>query len=420
MPKYFSLQKPSIATAPSILSTFLLLYVLISISVSMTITQEEVPEPNSLRYWLIIAPAVLFPFTNLRSLLPSLLGSARFLWIFALLAGSWQYLRGDSPALMQLILLVWVLNWLSCRNLTINLKHLVFIYLLFVVVGFLVWVFTDLNKWGVFPGLTLYQDTKWRISFFPNIAISATFSLLVFLAVTHSHIAIVKNKLVLLICLYFSVFSYVRTVNIALLLYLFCRYVFSIKRLSPRSLFWLTIFICLSTNILIANSSMLVSYLGDIPLVSRFFLRGEVALSAEQVFEQLYRPWLWMQHLNIFINSPGLMGEGSFDLVDMVTYELLPGTTPVGNESQFTRLLATYGLPALLYIVFFLDSLRRACTRIDLWSISCFPPISLLFMQWGNIFHPTDAIGSLYVLILIRGSTLFSGDLMLRSRSEVS
>jgi hypothetical protein len=87
--------------------------------------------------------------------------------------------------------------------------------------------------------------------------------------------------------------------------------------------------------------------------------------------------------------------------------ELNVGTTPAGNEAQLTRLLAVYGIPGLLYSWFLIRGLHEVALKRDVWAVACYPVIILLMMQWGSIFHPSDANGAIFFLIAIHGSNAF-------------
>ena len=103
------------------------------------------------------------------------------------------------------------------------------------------------------------------------------------------------------------------------------------------------------------------------------------------------------------------MGWGAFDFSEMQIEELNVGTTPGGNEALITRLLANFGLPAFIFLYYLLSRLRASTRSGDIWACACFPSIFLLMMQWGNVFHPTDANGAIFWLMLIHGSNSFVG-----------
>lgn len=398
---------PTIAASKHRRNFAMFLYIVLSLCVSMSISQEETPEIGSLRYWLLIAPTLLLPLTDINAIFRALLEQARPILIFGLIAGAWQLLRGDIKALLQLVLIVWVLGWFSSHRARLELRDLIALYLALILIGAYIWIFSDGNKWGLLPNMTVYDGLDWRISFFPNIANSAVLSLAMFLILTQNAALARKYLVVLLIVAYFLFFSFVRTATIGVMLYLSMRWWLGRKPRSPRAMFWVALLLGVGINLMVAGSAAIFSTLGEFELISRLFLRSESNLTSEEVFAQLYRPWLWMQHLLLFWDSPWKMGLGAFDFFEMQIEELNVGTTPAGNEAQLTRLLATYGFPGLLYSWYLISRLREVAKNRDVWAVACFPTIFLLMMQWGSVFHPTDANGAIFLLIAIHGSQAF-------------
>lgn len=385
----------------------MLLYVVISLGISMTISQEEIPEIYSFSYWLLIASALLLPMTDVGGIWHTLIGRARPILIFGLTAGVWYLVHGDLKAVAQLLLIVWVLGWLSSDRASLEIRDLIILYIGLFLVGAYIWIFTEFNKWGMLPYMTIYEGLDWRISFFPNIAISALLSLAMFMILTQSAALVKKNIIVLLIATYFLFFSFVRTITIGVVLYLLMRWWLGRRPRSSGAMFWSALLLSIGVNLMIASSATILSDLGQVELISRLFLRSETNLSAEEIYAQLYRPWLWKQHLMLFWESPWMMGLGAFNFFEMQINELNVGTTPAGNESQLTRLLATYGLPGILYSWYLIKRLRQSAKKKDTWAVACFPVIVLLMVQWGGMFHPTDASGAIFLLMAIHGSDAF-------------
>lgn len=389
----------------------LMLFFVNSLTVAMSITQDATPEVGSLAYWLLVLPSLLLPLCDSISIARNLLSRAWPLLAFGLIAGMWHMLAGDYRAAMQLALMVWGLAWLGCSRAQMADRHLVWLYVALVVIGACVWLTTGLNKWGLLPYTTLaeYAEGGWRLSFYPNIANSAILSLGLFFVLTRDREVMRRFWPVLLLATYFVLFSFVRTALIGLVLYLFTRWWLHRKPRSSRAMFWMALLLGVGINLMIALSTPVFGMLQEIDLVARLFLRNEVGMSNEAIYVQIYRPWLWMQHVQLFWGSPGLMGLGVFDFSQVLLDELIVGTTPAGNEAVLTRLLATYGLPAVLFVYYLIRCLRDLARRQDAWACACFPTIILLMMQWGNIFHPTDANGALFMLMVTQGARALGG-----------
>ncbi|MDM4767520.1 hypothetical protein [Pelomonas sp. SE-A7] len=389
-------------------SLSLLLFIVLSMLVAMSIDQKETPEVGSFAYLLLVVPSLLLPLTEPLAVARALLGRARPILIFGIVAGGWHLMRGDLRAVQQLVLIVLVLGWLSTDRARLATNDLVRLYLALVVIGAFIWLQSDFNIWGLLPGFTVEDAAlSWRVSFFPNIANTAVLSLALVLLLTRTWELAKRHTGVLLLATYFLLFSFVRTASIGLALYAFMRWWLGRKPRSARASFWMALGLGVGINLLIASSVFIVNYLQQFELISRLFLRSESDLTPEEIYAQLYRPWLWMQHLELFWTSPSMMGLGFFEFVDVQIEELNVGTTPAGNEAQLTRLLATYGLPGALYSYFFIARLREAARLGDHWGVACFPTFVLLMMQWGSIFHPSDANGALFTLIAIHGNSAF-------------
>lgn len=387
----------------------LTLFFVMSLLVAMSITQEETPEVGSIEYWLLVFSSLLLPLVNGVFIAKYLTGRAWPLLMFGLSAGLWHLAAGDVRAVLQLSLMLWVVAWVGCDRAKLLDKDLARLYVMLILVGTCIWLVSDQNKWGLLPYTTWseYAEGGWRISLYPNIANSAVLSLGLFLVLTRSRSVMYRFLPVLVLATYFMVFSFVRTALVGLSLYLFMRWWLSRKPRSARGMFWTALLLGVGVNLLIAVSVPILAMMQDVGLFARLFLRNESGLTDEAIYAQLYRPWLWLEHLQLFLSSPGMMGLGVFDLSEVQLQVLNVGTTPAGNEAILTRLLATYGLPALLFIYYLISCLREAAQRRDAWACACFPTIVLLMMLWGNIFHPTDANGVLFMLIVARGSRAF-------------
>ena len=388
----------------------LLVFVVLSMLVQISIGQEDKVEVFSSTYWMLVGPALIFPIFSIRQTLIGLLTSrACLLLIFGAVAGAWHLLHADIRAASQLMLLVWVTAWVAGSRARIFISDLVKLYIGLILIGIAIGIYTDMNVWGFFPGATREDYGVWRVSFFPNIANTGMLSLFMLLVLTKDRITIVKHPIALAICLYFLIFSFVRTAQIAALLYFFMRFWYALGNYSNKReyYFWSAIIAAITVLALIALSPFLLDSAQHFPIVSRLFLRGEEGLTTEEIFEQAYRPWLWWQHFSLFSSSPGLMGLGSFEFGEVVDQSLSFEHVDMGSESLPTRLLASYGLPVVFFLAFITVGLRRRAYFADRWACACFPAIILLMMSWGSIFHPTNAFFVLFFALLLYGSEGF-------------
>jgi hypothetical protein len=390
---------------------WLLFFIGNSIVLQMLLGEDDVVGQFSLIYWLLVLPALLIPLMFLPGIITTLGGRAHFLLYFFILAGAFHLIRGDFRTVMQLLLLILVLAWCACESTHLSTDDVIKIFFASLILGILVFRFTDWNFWGLLPGTTPSEYGGWRVSYFPNVANTGTMSLFVFLLLTRK-ISIAKNhKFALLVCLYFLVFSFVRAAFIAAGLYLLLRFVFNGSRgKGPRFLFWASLGTGVGSILAAAYIVPILEVLQQVPALSRLLLRGQAELDPAAIYQQLYRPWLWSQHFLMFLSSPGQMGLGTFNFSEHVSFDLVPGLGGDGAESLPTRLLAVYGLPSLFFAGYVVHELARLARARDAWGCACFPGILFMLMNWGSVFHPTNAFFVLFFLILTRGASALSDE----------
>lgn len=385
----------------------ILLYVVISFAVTMSLHQLGIFERGSLQWWLLVGVAVLIPMADIAGILQALFTRCFALLAFLLISGTWYLAKGDLAAVIQLGLLVWTLCWLSSGRAYLRVDDLARVYIVFVCIGLVIMLAGDFNPYGLIPGRTAEEFGRWRVSFFPNIAYSGAFSMAMVMLLTKDRATAHKHRAVLLIALYFLIFSFVRTAYIAMLIFVFLRWLFrSSRNRSPLMLFSVVFLMAVVVNLLIAYSPAIVVQLQQLPLIAEVLLQGKTELSEEEIYNQIYRPWLWYTHIMMGLASPSLMGWGAFDFAAMVAGEEIP-IESAGTECLPTRLIASYGVVGLLFLVFYFGCLARLCRARDYWGCAAFSTTSLLMMHWGSMFHPTDATFIIYMSMALSGSAGF-------------
>ncbi|MCK1652725.1 hypothetical protein IVA88_14935 [Bradyrhizobium sp. 149] len=386
-------------------STSLVIFLLNSIAIQMVVGQDVAIERFSAIYWALVLPALMLPLISIREIFRMLLGRGILLLAFLLCAGGYQFARGDLQALAQLFLMVWVTAWCGCETTRLTTKTLTDIFLGTLLMGVMVAMLTKLNPWGFFPGQTSTSYGPWRTSFFPHIANSATMSLIMLMILTRSAKQFdKKGMLALAVSAYFGLLGFVRTVLIAAAVYFSLYAVLTKARIrKPGLLVAAALAVMVSSIAVELAIAPLLEMLQNSSLVSRLLLRGATELDSLAIEQQLYRPWLWKEHISIFASSPYYMGLGNFRLLDHVSYNLVPGLDASGSESYPTRLIATYGISAFLFLGYFGSLLFRSAFSGDAWACACFPVIVFMMMNWGSVFHPTNAFFVLF-LLMMRGS----------------
>jgi|GEM_PF-5681161 len=385
----------------------MIVFVALSLSVGMSLGQYSSFERGSLQYWLVVVPASLFPLLNLEKLLRTLLGTGKLLLIMLLWAGGWWLAMGDPRVAMQLGVLVLMLAWISTDRVELDVRHLVWLYVLLILIGVSIKLLSDFNHYyELAPSFSDLFNSRLRVSFFPNVAYTGILSLGMLMILSSSKERAKNHPVVLAISIYFLVFSFVRAALLAALVYLILRHVFGkYRRPRPQRLFWIAVIVGFGFNLAAFLSAPILYALQGNHLVSVFLLRGMTDLSVGDILYQMYRPWLWSAHLHLFFSSPEWMGWGS-------SYQAMldEGGTPLttsGSESLPTRLLATYGIPGALFTFYLVRRLRVSASRDDRWACACFPAIFILMMNWGSVFHPSDGMFVILTLMVTKGSAGF-------------
>ena len=388
------------------------LFLMSSLLVGSSIGPLESIERGSLRYWLLVSPAALLPLLNISAIAHALGTRAGLLLLFLFTAGVWHLYQGDSRAVLQLGLLVLVLAWVSTDRAALNVRDLVWIYLMLVALGVGVNIFTDLNPYGLFPGQADRDFGSLRVSFFPNVANTGLLSLAMFLILTKDSETACAHPYALATAIYFLVFSFLRSAFIGAVIYLVLRWWFGTYCAArPVRMFWTTILVAVGCITLIWFSSDILYRAQQLPFISMFLLKGEGHLTTDEIEYQQYRPWLWNEQFKLFATSPWLMGLGSYDFYAVVSSQLEDPDSRIisaGAEAMPTRLLTVYGVPGTLLTLYLVSCMRVRARHDDRWACACFPALFLLMMSWGNAFHPTDAMFVLFLLIVTRGAAAFT------------
>jgi hypothetical protein len=395
--------------APETRSNFgLLLFVCSSIALQMVLDQQDVIVRFSPIYWALVVPALVIPLWSAGQIIDALKGPAVAVLAFLICAGIFHSMRGDLRAVLQLILLVWVIAWCASDGVRISIGDLVIVFLASISLGILIGFTTDLNVWGVLPGNTYSDYGVWRVSFFPHVANTGILALIVFMFLTRDSVTALSYKLALLLCAYFLLFSFVRTVFVALALYLIARILFRIANITrPAVLFSVSLVLAIGSNIAEMYAVPILEFVQRSQIASRLLLRGASGLDPTAIYQQLYRPWLWSEHFGMFASSPDWMGLGTFNFLDHASHNILPGLGAAGSESFPTRLLATYGLPTIFFLVYLILALGKVARAKDKWACACFPAIVFMMMNWGSVFHPSNAFFVLF-FVMLKGTLAIS------------
>lgn len=386
------------------------LFVAVSLFVTLSFPQLQNFARGSLQYWILLGNAIIWPLLSIHRVIAALAGPARLLLLFALPAAAWWIAHGDLTAVLQMGLLVMGLAWVASAGSRVSIRFLAALYVLLVLLGASIAVLTSVSPYGLIPGWTVEAFGRWRVSFFPNIAYTGLLSLAMFMILTRDAVCMRLHRGCLLLVTYFLVFSFVRAAAIGAILYLGMRWLLAkpyFRR--PRVAFWLALSVGLGFHALLLLSAAVIAQIQDLPGVPELLLQGKYGLTAEQILYQMYRPWLWWQHVEQFLSSAWMMGWGSADFAALTGVDPATRIVSAGTESLPTRLLAVYGIPGLLFTLYLVLCLHRSSRARDYWACACFPSVLVLLTHWGSVFHPTDGLFAIFFLLIMHGSKGFTG-----------
>lgn len=440
----------------------ILIFISIWLLVALFHGQDAIIVKWSAAYLFAIVPAVILPALRMRQTINALLfGTARPIAAFGLIGLIWLIATGDWSAIPPLFLIAWVSGW-ACRDeISIARRHLFLVAIGFFAAGAVTYFASyalidksapeyrwmsfppsevvaadsvapdeksggkaaptrillpdqtraglNLNPWGVLPGQTLQAfSSTWRVSATPAISTSALFSMLMLLIYMQRPITRPVPVTATAGAAYFSILSFVRGVITGFGLFVST---YILLRLAPRTLWSRLSVVALTTVGLIVAvaflSPLLLYHLQDNALVSRMFLRGQTGVPLSDIYRQMYRPWLWGQHVQEFVRSDYLMGAGSY-LKESAAENLLNAYQIRSDSDSFlTRLLATYGLASFGMLFFLIRQAYTHATSNDLWAMAMLSTLVWLMLTWGSSFHPTNGIYVLSFMVLGLGSKAF-------------
>lgn len=393
----------------------LLAFIVIGTLILMAIPQDYAVVPGSALYWAIWSP-VLLSFFATHKIIRYLFNEGWALTLFVVFTSAWFLAQGDIAVVVQTFALVWVTAWIAADGRKLPVDWLIW-GLLFLFVAATGMYLTGRNVWGLLPYQTVGFGGDWRVSIFPNIAWTFSFLLPAALILTMNRDTRRYHQLALLAVAYFILMAQGRSAILALVLYWLLKRKFrGVGERREEILFTPIVAVAVVIGAMLLAAPTLY-LLQDIPFVS-LFLRGQTGLTFEQVQAQLYRPWLWAQHFRLFIESPFLLGRGSFDFAALIGPDP-NGQLASGSESYLTRLLATYGLFIFLYFAVFIGRYFRRAIRLDTWACAASAAIVFMMMTYGSAFHPSSPINALCLFILFHGSDGFLATKKVRVRRRL-
>ncbi|TAV89327.1 hypothetical protein [Rhizobium leguminosarum] len=425
----------------------ILVFLAISLGMAIFIGQERMISRGDVAYWLLVGPAMLMPLLRVRQTVENLLlGVARPLAAFGTLSGAWFLFQRDFGAIPPIFLIIWVAGWACRAEARISAKTLFALTLVFYLAGIISfatqpayenypWLMQhlaqpeaaegsdvelalpeqeraglNLNAWGILPGQTAIAFQPWRISAIPNIATSGIFSLMVLLVLVRRFKPKPVDAVTAVTTIYFTVLSFVRAVFVSIALFTATLGIMAVLPNRPGLRVAAALFMTVGLTLLVAFSPFLLYTLQDWGIISRMFLRGQTGMSVADIYRQMYRPWLWGEHMKLFWDSPYLMGHGSELAASALKNIINAGQMRSDSVSFLTRMIATYGIPAFGIVIFLVERCYRHAKDNDIWAVAVISVMVWLMMSWGSIFHPSNGMFALAFLLVGKGSRSFADD----------
>jgi hypothetical protein len=274
------------------------------------------------------------------------------------------------------------------------------LFIFLIVFGVLVDNFLDINYYGFLASKNFYENESHRLSLYPNIANSGFFAFIFFAMYSVNVGTARKYWWILAICVVIAAISRVRSIEIAMLLYLVSRFVLEKnKKLNPGWILALCVIFSASPLFVTSAYRLIYEFSSNNEFLLHLLFRGTSNLSSEGLDNQVFRPLVWVAHWNFFADSNFLMGVGPNKLSELVEESL-----PYGDSVGFlSRLLALYGLPSIFFFLQILLWLVNRVVQRDIWACALFPSIFFLMMNWGSVFHPSNGFALLLLIFLARG-----------------
>lgn len=312
--------------------------------------------------------------------------------------------RGDLASIRSTGLMVLTLLWLGGTRSWLRLATLNIYFLASIVVGG-IWFLLGLSDYGLLPGQ--YADgadrgIEWRVSLFPFVPESG-FLALVVLLVNQVHGRGWSRICICALALYFVVFSGMRSALIALLL---CEIYVALnsKRCGTRARkAQLVILIVTFVGAIVASYAAPLMPILPGGVIGNYLFRTETFGDSDVSLSQsVYRAWLWLQHLDLFLSSP-LTGIGTFEFSSVVKESLIEGKDDSGSESFITSWLARLGLCFGPFLVYLWVLVRRAAAAADNLKGTIVLTFGVASLAYGSFIVPYNFMFIVLFCYLLHG-----------------
>lgn len=232
-----------------------------------------------------------------------------------------------------------------------------------------------MNFCAIIPGFA-HDQIIWRVSIFPGPADTAYFCAPIILANIWYSKGVVLRRLSLALAVYFLLFTVIRSAAIGIGLAVIYIWLAGKPMFQTSFRRWVLITALLIAFIamvlLPAILSLLLPADLDIPFLNQYLFHSAEGIEGEQgLSETMYRGWLWLQHISLYLQHP-LFGMGSYNLNDIIDEHILGPTHDYsGTESLLTGLLSRLGVVAFLLFGALLTKMHQAVKAGEHAAVAC-------------------------------------------------
>ncbi|MGZ3751821.1 MAG: O-antigen ligase family protein, partial [Mucilaginibacter sp.] len=242
---------------------------------------------------------------------------------------------------------------LTNKKAIISLYFINYLFILQVILA-IIFYYLEINPYGYFPGQSTVAEYNWKVSLFAYITppFTSVFSFLVLLANAESQKKITLiNVVVMILAVYFIIFSGSRTVYLISFFYLVYRIVRYFKTMQQAPRFYLYFPLIFIGGALVIGQSF-KSFNND--LLDSMFLRNVGHANYYKTTEDLDRYILWKEYLTIFEDN-WIAGAGS------QTYTKALAFSEVGkDETLLPLMLAVHGVVYFIFLAGMVKLMRWA------------------------------------------------------------
>ena len=153
------------------------------------------------------------------------------------------------------------------------------------------------------------------------------------------------------------------------------------------------------TIVLSSAVLQLLPQLAQGPIGSYLFRADSVDVDVESIQQSVYRGWLWLQHMRVFLSSPWI-GVGSYEFVSVVDDLMMAGESDTGAESLLTLWLSRVGLCFVPFLVFLWTVGRRASVPPQPLGWMIFVILCIALLAYGSFLVPYNFMFVLLFVLL--------------------